>query len=246
MGQQAVELRYQKPCSGDDCAKSGDYIKGANLSVLASTISRDELSFYLEDFKAVFAQLIDTLNQKIMDPDANGALATTFKDLEGTMSNLNGATGKLNQILGQSSGDITRTMDNVEALTGNLSDNNEKISKIISSTEAFTEQLSVIDLKTTVEELASTLEALNATVAKADDTFSGLNSLVLGIENGEGSLGKFFKDPDLYNEFSNLSAKADSLINDLQERPYRYVPLKGRNRVKRYDRKDAKENQENQ
>ena len=39
-------------------------------------------------------------------------------------------------------------------------------------------------------------------------------------------------------EIDRATAEADTLFSDVQERPYRYVPFKGRRKVLKYDRKD--------
>jgi phospholipid/cholesterol/gamma-HCH transport system substrate-binding protein len=155
------------------------------------------------------------------------------------MSNLKGASGQLNGILYESKEEITGTLENAETITASLAENNDKIESILTNTDAFSQQLNEIDLKKTVDELAQTVAALKATINKADQTFAGINSVVGTLKNGEGTLGKLFQDPELYYELSSLSSKADSLINDIQDRPYRYMPLKGRNKIKRYDQKDA-------
>ena len=53
------------------------------------------------------------------------------------------------------------------------------------------------------------------------------------------SLGKLLQDDQLYYELKNLSTSTDSLIEDFQERPYRYMPFKSRKKVKKFDRQDA-------
>lgn len=239
MGQQAVELIYKTPCSGADCAKSGDYIYGNNLSVLASTISQDEVGVYLDQLKNTIISIVDTLNSQLLSEDSNGPLANTIRDMEATMSNLKNTTGQLNGLMYQSKDDIIGSLDHVEKITANLEDNNEKIGNILANTDAFTQQLSDVELKEMVDQLSASITALNATIAKADQTFAGINQLVKGLENGEGTLGMLLQDPDLYNELTQLSAKTDSLMNDLQDRPYRYLPLKRRKQINRYDRKDA-------
>jgi len=49
------------------------------------------------------------------------------------------------------------------------------------------------------------------------------------------------KDEKLYYNLNDLSRQTDSLFNDIQDRPYRYIPFKGKKKVKKYDRQDAKE-----
>lgn len=240
MGQQAVELIYKTPCSGPDCAKSGDYISGDNFSVLASTVSQDELGIYLDQFKNTLISIIDTLNRQVLSEDSDGPLANSIRDMETTMSNLKSATGQLNGLMYQSKDDISGSLDNVEKITANLEDNNEKIGNILANTDAFTQQLSDIEIKEMIDQLSASVSALNSTIEKADKTFAGVNQLVKGLENGEGTLGMLLQDQELYNELTQLSAKTDSLMNDLQDRPYRYLPLKRRRQIKRYDEKDEK------
>ena len=246
MGQQAVELKYDTPCSGNDCAQPGDYLQGENLSVLASTVDRQELEVYLNEFENTILSLLDSIQDRTLGSDAEGPLANTIRDMESTMNNLKGATGQLNSLLYQSKDNITGTLENAETVTASLADNNERIERILVSTDSFTQQLSAVELKKTVDELSQTIASLKSTINKADQTFAGINSVVGGLENGEGTLGLLLQDPALYHELSTLSAKADSLLNDIQDRPYRYVPLKGRKRVKRYDRKDEQLEENNE
>lgn len=238
MGQQAVELKYDVPCSGTDCAQPGDYLIGENLSVLASTVDQEEFKVYLSEFQRTVLSLLDSIQQRVTGSEAEGPLANTIRDMETTMGNLKSATGQLNGLLYESKDDIAGTLSNAEVVTASLANNNERIERILLSTDSFTRQLSAVDLKQTVDELSKTISALKAAIAKVDQTFTGINSVVDNLENGEGTLGKLLQDPELYHELATLSAKADSLINDIQDRPYRYIPLKGRNRIKRYDRKD--------
>lgn len=239
MGQQAVELKYDTPCSGPDCAQPGDYLTGENLSVLASTVDQQELKVYLNEFERTILSLLDSIQDRTTSSDAQGPLANTIRDMEASMSNLKGVSGRLNSLLAQSQSNISGTLENAETITASLADNNERIESILVSTDSFAQQLRSVDLKKTVDELSATVASLNAAIEKADQTFAGINTMVGNLENGEGSLGKLMQDPDLYYELTSLSAKADSLLNDIQNRPYRYMPLKGRNQIKRYDRKDA-------
>lgn len=239
MGQQAVELKYDTPCSGPDCAQPGDYLAGENLSVLASTVDQQELKVYLNEFERTVLSLLDSIQGRATGSEAEGPLANTLRDMEAIMGNLKYATGHLNSLLSQSKDDIAGTLDHAETITASLAANKERIESILASTDAFSQQLGAVELQQTVQDLGATIASLNSTIQQADQTFARINNIVAGLENGEGSLGQLLQDPELYDELSNLSAQADSLVNDLQERPYRYLPLKGRNRVKRYDRKDA-------
>jgi phospholipid/cholesterol/gamma-HCH transport system substrate-binding protein len=58
------------------------------------------------------------------------------------------------------------------------------------------------------------------------------------VNSGEGTLGKLLTDDKIYQRLNSATLAADTLFNDFQERPYRYVPFKSRKRVLKHDRKD--------
>jgi phospholipid/cholesterol/gamma-HCH transport system substrate-binding protein len=88
----------------------------------------------------------------------------------------------------------------------------------------------------------ATLAELDQTLVSAKSAMTGINDLVGQLKAGEGSLGMLLQDDALYNNLNALSYSLDSLSADMQDRPYRYIPLKSRRRVERYDRKDAEAN----
>jgi phospholipid/cholesterol/gamma-HCH transport system substrate-binding protein len=66
------------------------------------------------------------------------------------------------------------------------------------------------------------------------------------VKDGKGTLGKLMTDDAIYERLNRASLAADTLLTDLQERPYRYVPFKSRKRVLKFDRKDAELAEEGQ
>jgi phospholipid/cholesterol/gamma-HCH transport system substrate-binding protein len=91
-----------------------------------------------------------------------------------------------------------------------------------------------------MSEVDQTLAGLKTTLTKADQALGAVEGMMTDVKSGKGSLGKLLSSDSLYNNIDRLSASADSLASDLQKRPYRYIPLKGRKRVVRYDKLDAK------
>ena len=47
------------------------------------------------------------------------------------------------------------------------------------------------------------------------------------------------KDEELYNNLNDMSKRIDSLVNDFKLKPYRYMPLKSRRKVQKYDAQDG-------
>ncbi len=239
MGGQVIVLEYDKPCQGSECAESGSFIKGETRGLLASMMGVEELKNYLEVLKTGLVEVLDSLDEKLLDPNSDSPLAKSIQDLQSTMANLNSATGRVDDLLRKSSNNIDGSLANLNTFTGALAEKQDAIAGIIDNANTLSKDLAEADLKETMAEAQAAITQLKAAIKTADGALNGMSELVSQINSGEGSLGKLIKDEKLYNNLNGLSQRADSLITDIQERPYRYMPLKGRKKVQRYDRLDA-------
>ena len=240
MGGKAVNLEYDNPCTGEGCLERGATLRGETRGLLGSLVGTPgQVAEYTDPLKE---SLQEVLTSQIGE-DSDTPLGRSIRELESVLTNLTATTTRLNSLLANSSGSISGTLENLESLTGELEKNRDKISSIIAGTESFTSQLDEIDLKKTLDEVNTTVTSLQTTLQSTDEAVSGVSTAIGRINDGEGTLGKLMQDEDLYDNLNTLSNRADSLFNDLQERPYRYIPFKGRNKVKRFDRKDAREDE---
>lgn len=242
MGGKAIKLHYETPCSGDDCAEPGDTLEGEFRGLLDSMVGEEAVDDYVNILQNSLQKVIDTLNYALLSDESDSPIANTMRNLDATMANLNSSTARLDRLLQRSSGDIEATLGNVRSITGNLEANNKKIEAILANADSLSSQLVAADLAKTVQEINASITALKGTLERANGAIGGVSELVDGVNAGEGTLGMLLQDEALYQNLSQLSRQADSLITDFQTRPYRYVPLKSRNRVERYDRKDAQGN----
>ncbi len=241
MGGKLVEIEYDAPCTDANCAKSGDYIEGRLLGMLGTFFPEEDLGNYLVAVRQALKEVTDTLTRRFLSEDSDNAIANSLRDLESTMANLDASSARLNGLIAGSSSDIQGTISNLRGITDNLEASNADIGRLISNTSQFSEQLTEVELKRTLQEVETTITNLKSTLDEADRAIAGVADVVDMAKSGDGTLGKLLQDEQLYNNLEDLSHAIDSLASDLQERPYRYVPLMSRNRVKRYDRKDAKE-----
>ena len=242
MGGKAIILEYDTPCDlKGNCAESGSYLKGTTMGLLDSMVGEENLKSYMNVLKEGLKDVIDTLNRELLSEDAEGPVAESRRSLRSTRANLETSTGRLDGILAQSSGNINGTLANLRSITDNIAASNEKIDQIIGNANRLTNDLAEADLKKTVQEIGNALDQLNATLHSADSAVAGVAMAIEKINNGEGTIGKLLNDEELYVRLNNLSIQTDSLVEDFQDRPYRYMPFKSRKKVKKYDKKDAKE-----
>lgn len=242
MGDKSVMIKYDRPCSGPDCAKSGDYLKGEVQGFMSYMLGGDgSLDTYMTSIKAGFSDLIDTLNQQLLSPESQTPLSKSVADLRQSLANLESATAQLDQLMRRSGGKIDGTLGNLQSITGNLNSKEKEINTLVDNFSAVSTQMKEADLKQTLNEVKASVSNLKTTLASTEQTLGSVNSVIGKINAGEGSLGKLLQDDALFNDLSGLSNKADSLVTDIQARPYRYLPLKSRAKVKKFDRLDAKE-----
>ncbi|MEM9918133.1 MAG: MlaD family protein [Bacteroidota bacterium] len=243
----AISLNFTKVCSGDNCAESGDYLQGVTRGTLESLVGQDELDVYLAKLGEGLSSAMDVLNKKISDPSPDNEIGKTLRDLQASVNNLRLTSERLNRLMNSSAGDINGILKNMKSVTGTLDSSNQQIKSIIDNAATISGQLADADIGATIDTANLTLSEAKLAIAELTNTLESAkamlentNSLVAKINNGEGTIGKLFTDETLYNKLSETSERVDSFLTDLEDHPYRYIPLKSRRKVKRYDRKDAR------
>ena len=115
-----------------------------------------------------------------------------------------------------------QTSDNTNKL---ISSNQKGIEEVVSNANETMKSAKVaVDKYGNVAESIDT-KKLNQTVEKLSEVSGKLNTVISGIENGQGSLGKLTKDEALYNNLSETSNNLNLLIKDLKENPKRYINI---------------------
>ena len=73
--------------------------------------------------------------------------------------------------------------------------------------------------------VSDTLATVNfgQTVRTLQTTLANVNGLLLGIENGKGSLGKLATDDSMYNNLTNASKELEGLLKEMKLHPKRFV-----------------------
>jgi phospholipid/cholesterol/gamma-HCH transport system substrate-binding protein len=71
--------------------------------------------------------------------------------------------------------------------------------------------------------LAHASGTMTQVLSKTNSAVSRLDSVMAGLERGEGSAGKLLQDESLYNSLDSTSRSLDLLLKDLRANPKRYV-----------------------
>jgi phospholipid/cholesterol/gamma-HCH transport system substrate-binding protein len=128
--------------------------------------------------------------------------------LKSGIDNLNSSLEALNSSLNDG-GNLHKSFDNIQSVTGNLRSNNEEISAILTHLSKASAALDSADLKSTLDKL--------------DKTLASTRDIMLKINSGEGTMGKLVNDSSLYVILDSTASNLNVLIKDLKEHPKRYV-----------------------
>lgn len=239
MGGKAIELSIPHPCSGDDCAQSGDYLEGRTKSFVESIIGNpDQFEAYL--------QRINIIYDSIANPNSPQGIGKMLLSLQHALANAELMTRKLNLLLDASSAGISGTFDNTAAITANLRESNKSITELLGNLNTFSQQLKGANLDQAGQKAATTLDSVSAaaaglqsTLLSAKGAIAKIDTLVAGLSKGEGTAGQLFTDPELYDNLVRTSRHLQLFLQDLRLNPKRYNTVKlkifGKNKTKDYD-----------
>jgi phospholipid/cholesterol/gamma-HCH transport system substrate-binding protein len=193
-----INLAYGQPM-----AKDGDTLAGAFQLSMMNNISsqvgpvKDQLQVVL---KRVDSLMINA--KSITDAENQAAIRSLLLNLNRTVTSLEGTSRSANSLMANNDPRVQKMLDNANLATISAKTAIDKYGKVAEE----------VDVK-----------KLNNTIDKLSLTADKLNSVISGIQNGEGSLGKITKDEELYRNLNESSQNLNKLILDLKENPKRYL-----------------------
>lgn len=149
--------------------------------------------------------------QEVLNANVRQSLTASFESIKLTLKNLQHASSGLDTLMTTQSSKVSVILTKVQSLASNLEKNNEKITNILNNFSNISDSLAKSNIK-------STIDHANLAITQA-------NTLLEGINNGKGTLGKFVKNDSIYNNLNRASNDLDLLLLDLREHPKRYVSV---------------------
>ncbi len=133
--------------------------------------------------------------------------------------------------------DLRKAMANTALLSANATNLSAQLNQIAAeqnrnlttTMSAFRRAATAVDsakIDSTLKNFRTSSESLTRIAANLDSTSKRANSLLGGIERGEGTVGKFMRDTLLYRDLRGLVTQADSVLADLKANPKKYINLR--------------------
>ena len=196
IGAKAIALNLD--FENKEFAKNGDYLQGTVKLGLT-----DNLGKMLSPLQMKIDSVLVSLNSTLKN--VNNVLdAKTQKELKGTITELN-----------KTMTNFTSVSKNVDAL---LVENKSKLSSAITNLDKTTQSFANIASDLEKAELDKLVNELESTLVK-------VNGLLTNIEKGNGTIGKAFTDPAMYDNLTKASKDLNLLLEDVRLNPTRYINI---------------------
>lgn len=229
MGGKQVILNFPKGvCNGTNCLESGDTIKGETLTLLGSMTS--DLDPYLDKAERSFEAIDSMLRSWGTAEGAEDGVGKSLADIQAILSNLNATSRSLNNLIGGASNRIEGVLGNLEGVTQNLASSNAQIKSTLDNTAKLTQNLSEVDINSTVGGADNAIEDLQKTLVSVNGAVKELNQVLVQANSGEGTLGLLLQDGALYQDLDATLKNLDVLLEDIRENPARYTRVLSKKR----------------
>jgi len=137
----------------------------------------------------------------------NQRIDSIFSEILATGQNLNVATAILQMRLAES-------MDGINTTLANLNDAQTGLRPILAKLNAAADTISSLELQQTIDDL--------------DEAVISLTGVIDSAQYGSGTLAMLISDSTLYTNINTLSVSLDSLVNDVNDDPRKYLWPLGR------------------
>lgn len=144
-----------------------------------------------------------------LSPEFQKNFNRSFSSIARTLETLEGTTKRVDGLVGVQSTKISGILNNLESISANFKNNNEKITSIMSNIDKVTNDVAQADFAQTITEANKAVAELQVILDKVD--------------SGDGSIAQLINDPKLYDNLNNAAGNLDKLMIDLKENPKRYV-----------------------
>lgn len=140
--------------------------------------------------------LISGLNN-VLDQKGQQDLKLTLQELSNTVAQFHTASKSLNSLLDENRSQIKGTITNFNTVAGNFSKISDSLNKA---------------------DIGKTVRNLNKTLARVDN-------IMIGLDEGKGSMGKLLKDDAFYQNIKTSTKELELLLQDVRLNPTRYINI---------------------
>lgn len=188
-----------------------------SLDTIPSNVSmalEDQINERLLPLEKKTNELISTADSAIKTIEAifsrnTENLDESFDGIKNAIRNFERVSIRIDTLVKAERYRISKTMANIESVTNNLKESNEKITKILDNVSQISDSLSRVDFI--------------GTVAKAQSSLEQVNMILYDVQNGDGTLTHLIQDSTMYFQINEMLEESTRLVENIKTHPNRYL-----------------------
>lgn len=146
-----------------------------------------------------------------LDDEFQRDFKKSLRSISVSLTNMEKITHDVENLMGSERIRLAKIMQNLESITSNFKNNNEKINSILANLDNLSDDLSKTEIKATIDNAHQAMKDVQAITGK--------------INQGEGSIGLLLNDKQLYDNLNSASANLNELVHDLKTNPGKYLKI---------------------
>ncbi|GAA4974947.1 MlaD family protein [Algibacter aquimarinus] len=180
---------------GAENAINESYLDGGVKAGLSELVNQrlTPLQEKIEKMMHSADELLVNLND-VFDDNTKSNIKTSLGDLKTIISNFKETSKSIDVLVVSNKDKLDSTLSNVDNISSNLS----KISDSIADAN------------------------IGKTIKNLESTLQNFDKILIGLDKGDGTIGKLLKDEALYNNLQNASKEMEELLRDIKLNPVRY------------------------
>ncbi len=149
--------------------------------------------------------------QYILNPNFRSNIDQSFASIKRSIETLEVTATRVDSMVKYQSARFKMISNNIESISTNLKNNNERISSILQNVDQISDSLAKVNFIQTID--------------RANKALADIAIITEKINTGQGSLGLLVNDEKLYNNLNQSSKDLDKLLVDLRLNPKRYLNI---------------------
>jgi len=193
-------------------ANKGDTLRSEIEASLSSEVNKQLLPLKLKAESLINSiDSVATIVQLVLNRNTRENLVQAIDHVKDALANIAHATYDIDTLVSTQRKNIAGIIVNVESISKNLKQNNEKITHIINNLSDISDSLAKARIPATIMQVNLAVKSLNTTLEK--------------INKGDGSLGLLVNDQKLYLDLESAARNLNLLIEDLKANPKKYLKI---------------------
>jgi phospholipid/cholesterol/gamma-HCH transport system substrate-binding protein len=192
--------------------KEGDTLNASTEATLGEELNQQIVPLKKKTEKLISSidTLVGTLQQVLNEKTVNN-LAQSIQHVKDALQNLAHLTYNIDTLVGGEKARLSQIIINVESISNNLKQNNDKINHIFTNFSNISDSLAKMNIPTTFGQVNTAIRDLSQVIDK--------------VNKGNGSLGSLINNNNLYQELTKAAKDLNLLLEDIKANPKRYLKV---------------------